>query len=252
MAEVELTAIFLRNGESNIRSGRPKEADYPLLPRGERRARKMGKHLRTILGCEPDTIPHVAKYVYDGTNRARATLAIATSIAGLPGELRNEPLFHHGQDEHADVRVRVEQYLSEERDKMQDFLDGWDIDLGTQKALSGLYLVIATSHQTIGALVGPELGIPDESIDSEQPLKEGGLSRPVPYIPFGSITEVTVGTAGLNVVHAGITPETAAVWAIGKGQEPPRARRLQFGVPAPFDAPKGKRYAGSVPRRDVL
>ena len=185
----------------------------------------------------------------DGTNRAQETLALATSIAGLPGQLRQEPLLDHNEDKHADVRERVERYLRQQREHMQWFLDGWEVDQVTQRALSGLYVVISTSHQTIGAIVAPHMGITDEKIDSEHPLPTGGLSKPCPTIPFGSVTEVLVRPDSFEVVHAGLSPEAAAEWARGKNLAPPSMRRQQFGVPVDRP-PAGTRYAGSIPTQE--
>lgn len=246
MSSAELRVLFIRNGESHVDAGRPKQPNYPLLPEGAEKAKAVGRHLRTILGCPENKPPHIVAYVHDGTNRAAQTLAIATGYAGLPGTMRKKETFDHGERSHECVRGRVEEYLQKRREEIEKMRQGWEIVPEVELALNSIWLVVATSHQTIATVVGSQIGVVDDEIDSEHPRSDGTLTKPTPNIPFGSVTELIVKQDGLFVVHAGLSPEAAAEWAMSSRGEPPKMRRQAYGVPHDRP-PEGKRYARSVP-----
>lgn len=193
----------------------------------------------------PDELP-LLTFLHDGTRRAMDTMTVASGLGGFRGGLDAESVFNSdGGVEIAEVRARIMGWIAREHaemdyervNKLRKFDNGWRIE----GALGGLCIVVATSQKTVASLAAQRLGVSDDEIRSEHPM-DGGFTDSHPYIPFGSVTEFAYNSQGLTLVHAGIDPRSAAIWATSSARLRPEAKRPYHGKPADVTNYQGKRY----------
>lgn len=217
----ERLAAILAFGEMQQRAVAGDEDKHDALTRFD--------FVRPDLGDLP-----LIRLVHDGTARSRETLTVAVGIAGLQGRLQEKRVLESDGDiSPARLREKFLRWIEKpQQDKAaaERLLRKFDSGSRGVQSLGRLCVVAAASHKTIASLVAPFLGIDDDMIGSEHPM-DGRLTDSNPLIPFGSVTELEHSPAtGLTLVHAGIDPHDAAVWATSTQRTPP-GRRPQYGPP---------------------